>query len=215
MRMIANYYEVDIETIKKCYQHNCYEINADGVIHKKYSEMEEFLRSHDIPIKICRGNLKAKLSDTVTLSIPHTGLTLFSKRAVIHFAVFLRNSQIAEQVRNYILKNKNSIYLPMFKDVKINIHSKENKIYQILKNVFSGIADVKRQVSCGNYHIDYVINDCAIECDEYGHRDRDIKYEKNREKYIKSQGYKVIRYNPDGKEPISCFINRVLINVLQ
>ena len=215
MRMIADYYEVDIETVKKCYQHNCDEINSDGVVHKKYSEMEKSLRSNNIPINICHGKLEAQLSDTVTLSIPHTGLKLFSKRAVIHFAVFLRNSQVAEQVRNYILKNKNSIYLPMFKDVKINIHSKENTIYQILKNVFLDIADVSRQVSCGNYHIDYVINDCAIECDEYGHRDRDIKYEKNREKYIKSQGYKVIRYNPDGKEPISCFINRVLINVLK
>ena len=215
MRMIADYYEVDIETIEKCYQRNKNEIDSDGVVHKKYSEMENVLLRQNVSTKICHGKLEAQLSDTVTLSIPHTGLKLFSKRAVIHFAVFLRNSQVAKQVRDYISKSNNPIYLHMLEDTKVNIHNKENKIYQILKNVFSGIADVKRQVSCGNYHIDYVINDCAIECDEYGHRDRDIKYEENREKYIKSQGYKVIRYNPDGKEPISCFINRVLINVLK
>ena len=207
MRMIANYYEVDIETIEKCYQRNQSEIDSDGVVHKKYSEMEKLLRSNNIQIKFYHGKLEAQLSDKVILAIPHTGLKLFSKRAVIHFAVFLRNSQVAKQVRDYISKSNNPIYLHMLKDTKVNIHNKENKIYQILKNVFSGIADVKRQVSCGNYHIDYVINNCAIECDEYGHKDRNMDYEENREKYIKSQGYKVIRYNPDGKEPISCFIN--------
>jgi len=40
MRMIADYYEVDIHTVTICYNRNQSEIDSDGVVHKKYSEIE-------------------------------------------------------------------------------------------------------------------------------------------------------------------------------
>jgi hypothetical protein len=103
MRMIADYYEVDIEVVKKCYQNNNNEIDSDGVVHKSYSELETVLQGNNIPTKICHGKLEAKLSDVVTLSIPHTGLKLFSKRAVLRFGMLLRDSKIAKEVRTQLL----------------------------------------------------------------------------------------------------------------
>ena len=40
----------------------------------------------------------------------------------------------------------------------------------------------------------------AIECDEHGHKDRDKKYEEQREKHIKKLGITFIRFNPDDSE---------------
>ena len=41
----------------------------------------------------------------------------------------------------------------------------------------------------------------AIECDEFGHLDRDIEYEVKRQKYIENKlGCQFIRYNPDAKD---------------
>jgi hypothetical protein len=103
MRMIADYYEVDIEVVKKCYQNNNNEIDSDGVVHKSYSELETVLQGNNVPTKICHGKLEAKLSDVVTLSIPHTGLKVFSKRAVLRFGMLLRDSKIAKEVRTQLL----------------------------------------------------------------------------------------------------------------
>ena len=44
------------------------------------------------------------------------------------------------------------------------------------------------------YFTDYKL---IIECDEYGHADRDQIKEKNREQHLLSLGNKIIRYNPN------------------
>ena len=103
MRMIANYYEVEFKAIEKCYQRNKNEIDSDGVVHKKYSEMENVLLRQNVSTKICYGKLEAKLSDAVTLSIPHTDLKVFSKRAILRFGMLLRDSKIAKEVRTQLL----------------------------------------------------------------------------------------------------------------
>ena len=50
------------------------------------------------------------------------------------------------------------------------------------------------------YKIDlYFLNaKIAIECDEFGHQDRDAQYEIDREDFVKNQlGCKFVRFNPD------------------
>lgn len=61
---------------------------------------------------------------------------------------------------------------------------------------------MKRQYMIGKYKIDLYFIDykLAIECDEFNHKDRDISKELIREEYIKSQGNKIIRYNPNEKD---------------
>lgn len=61
----------------------------------------------------------------------------------------------------------------------------------------------KRQFAIDTYKIDLYFPDVkvAVECDEYGHKDRDIKYEIERQKYIEEQlGCVFIRYNPDAQD---------------
>jgi very-short-patch-repair endonuclease len=60
--------------------------------------------------------------------------------------------------------------------------------------------NIKRQYSCGIYKIDcyFVMQKIAIECDEFGHKDRDSVYEQDREKYIiNTLKCRFIRFNPN------------------
>ncbi len=59
--------------------------------------------------------------------------------------------------------------------------------------------NVKRQYKFGSYFTDlcFVDNNIVIECDEFGHADRDKTYETNREQYIINNNYSLIRFNPN------------------
>ena len=57
-----------------------------------------------------------------------------------------------------------------------------------------------RQFKVGQYSIDLFFEDqkIAVECDEYGHKDRDKRYESERQKYIEDTlECRFVRYNPD------------------
>ena len=61
------------------------------------------------------------------------------------------------------------------------------------------------------YFPDYKL---GIECDEYGHKNRDVDYEKNREKIIIKDDITLIRYNPDEKDfDIFGVINRIFLHI--
>lgn len=77
----------------------------------------------------------------------------------------------------------------------------ENQTIGFIENVYNDIFNLKRQFSIGKYRVDlyFIEYKLVIECDEYGHYDRDIVEEKEREEYIQSLGNKIIRYNPNEK----------------
>lgn len=77
----------------------------------------------------------------------------------------------------------------------------ENQTIGFIWNCFNEITSLKRQYKFNKYMVDLYFLDykLVIECDEYGHADRDPTYEKTREEYIKSFGNKMIRFNPNIK----------------
>lgn len=103
-------------------------------------------------------------------------------------------------------------------NVKQKITRKEIDIGREL-DLFCKSADIKlmHQKTFHNkkqkYLVDYYLPDhkIAIEIDEYNHKDRDPKYEKNREKYLaETMGCTFVRCNPDSsKFTISGLIGRV------
>ena len=82
------------------------------------------------------------------------------------------------------------------------ILSKEGETFSCISKVFKG-EDMKEQYTVDGYRIDlyFPIHQLAIECDEYGHKDRDIGYEVTRQNHIETKlGCTFIRYNPDAKD---------------
>ncbi len=102
MAQVAQYYEVDINTIKLCYQRNSKEINLDGVIRKTPKDFKNFFNGTTCTfkkIKQERGKLIVNIDDLTTLVIPNRGTRCYSKRAVLRFGMLLRDSEVAKEVR--------------------------------------------------------------------------------------------------------------------
>ncbi len=142
------------------------------------------------------GTLIEKLENTIPLYL--TGnqkiTTFINKTGMVSLMTYSRMPNKEEFVKWY---EKN--YNIKFKVIKL---LKEQETVGQLIKVFD-YKNIKTQYVVGNYRIDLYFIDAkiAIECDEFGHRDREPEYEKTREQHIKKTlGCKFIRYNPDDPE---------------
>ena len=82
------------------------------------------------------------------------------------------------------------------------IESKEQDTIGKIIEVFND-ENYETQFRIGSYRIDLYFLDqkIAVECDEFGHADRDPIKEKTRQTYIQQQlGCEFVRYNPDAKD---------------
>jgi len=112
--------------------------------------------------------------------------------------LLLKILNIPENEILLIINRNNSLY-------------KQTELEDILHNSLENICIIHKQVKCGNYRIDFVLNDnIAIECNENNHIGLDIIYEANRKKYLTECGYRILEYNPDG-DNIFKFINQILL----
>ncbi len=125
-------------------------------------------------------------------------------------------SKCRKNISNELLKflNENlNINIPKY----IRYECKESEILKYIEEAFQNI-EIIYQFRCGNYRIDMVMPfyKIAIECDENNHNNRDIIYERNRELYIRTQGFSLIRFNPDDKHfSIFKVINQIIILVMK
>ena len=132
IRQVADYYEVDFDTLRKCYMRNRLEIDTDGVVTKTPTIFKEIFKGTSCPIKdekdfnrtTCsvkdeeisnktncpiknfeqqHGKLIVQIDDNTRLEIPNRGIKCFSKRAVLRIGMLLRDSKIAQEVRTQLL----------------------------------------------------------------------------------------------------------------
>ena len=123
-----------------------------------------------------------------------------------------------EGVHELVLKSTMSNATDFAKVFGINVHdhkylSKERETLSYILTAFKG-QEMKEQYTVDGYRIDlyFPTHKLAIECDEFGHKDRDIGYEVTRQKYIETKlGCTFIRYNPDAKDfDIFIVINSIM-----
>lgn len=102
-RQVAEYYDVDIFSINRCFQRNRAEIERDGVKSVKRSDMvEETLTEQDVQLKDGPGKISIIYNGGEAV-IPNRGTYAFSKRAVLRIGMLLRDSEIAKEVRTQLL----------------------------------------------------------------------------------------------------------------
>ena len=105
-----------------------------------------------------------------------------------------------------VLKSTMSNATDFAKQLGINIVdnkylSKERETLSYILTAFKG-QEMKEQYTVDGYRIDlyFPIHKLSIECDEFGHKYRDIGYEVTRQNHIETKlGCTFIRYNPDAK----------------
>ena len=103
IRQVADYYEVDIDTLKKCCKRNKDEIILDGVVTKTPRVFKDLLKGQDVPLVQTQTNLVIQIDDNTRLEIPNRGIKCFSKRAILRIGMLLRDSKIAQEVRTQLL----------------------------------------------------------------------------------------------------------------
>ena len=100
-KMVADYYEVDMDTIRQCYLRNKEEIDLDGVIKKKIGDFNESDKLSHSLIKT-KYNISFNINDYKVV-IPNCGILCFSQRAILRIGMLLRDSEIAKEVRTQLL----------------------------------------------------------------------------------------------------------------
>lgn len=88
LRQVADYYEVDIEVVRKVVQRHKDELTSDGMQILKGSQLNRYKASLQVVVP----ELK---------KVPST--QLLPRRAILRLGMVLRNSVVAEKVRTYLL----------------------------------------------------------------------------------------------------------------
>ena len=103
-RMVADYFEVEVDTIQRVYQRNKDEVKDDGVASKNSRDLRGFWSEQNIQIKNFPGGFVVKYGDT-PLNFSNGNVKLFSKRAVLRIAMLLRDSKVAKEIRTQLLNS--------------------------------------------------------------------------------------------------------------
>ncbi|MDA1836488.1 phage antirepressor KilAC domain-containing protein [Bacillus cereus group sp. BY17LC] len=87
-KQVAAFYEVGAEAIRSIIKRHRSELESDGVVHKKYSEIKE-----------------VTVQDELLLSsgVSYRGTYIFPKRAILRVGMLLRDSDIAKEIRTQLL----------------------------------------------------------------------------------------------------------------
>ncbi len=105
VKQVADYFDVDIDTIKRQYQRNQDEFDSDGTCIKTLSDFQSLSGTKSSTLKMAqrRGFLEITLPDNTTLSIPNCGVKCYPKRAILRMGMLLRDSPVAKEIRTQLL----------------------------------------------------------------------------------------------------------------
>lgn len=104
-RQVADYYEVEYETVKKAFKRHIDEFVEDGVSKKGVADFK-CLTGTSCPcqkIVRSRGSVVFSFSNGESITVPNFGINTFPKRAILRMGMLLADSRIAKEVRTQLL----------------------------------------------------------------------------------------------------------------
>ena len=193
--MVADYYEVKKDTVDTIVKRNKYELEKYGLQVISGRDVRKIFNNEKI--NNFRGHFT--ICDEKFANGRNTLINILS---LMFIGMRLTESDIAKQIRKRLLKVDSKLYYEMMPENTLRIKKYESEIGDYLEFSF-GKENVKSQVRCGKYRLDFVLFDqYHIEVDEYGHRGYNEEKEIEREKYIsENTDYITIRYNPQTEMP--------------
>lgn len=181
VEMAANYYDVGKAAIEKIIKRNRQELKEFDIIVHSYKQLIDMFDN---------------------VNVPSRGLTLIPIKGMLKIGTLLCDSEIARLIRERLLEVSPQLYHKLMPENTLRFKKYEEEMGNYLEFSF-GKYNVKRQVRCGKYYLDFVLfNKYNIEVDEYGHCGYDDGKEIKRENYIsQNTDYITIRYNPQTEMP--------------
>lgn len=156
IQQVADYYEVDIEAVKKVFQRNKEELIEDGLIYKSGKEVKDILVGDKMSLTNSRGYFECN-----GVRFAYKNNTLFPRRAILRVGMLLRDSEVAKEVRTQLLNIEEKVS----KEIKIiDINEEEQFMLAIGKAVSKGDASAVAVASADlvafkNRHINKLQND--------------------------------------------------------
>lgn len=98
VKQVAEFYEVDEETVKKTVTRNKEELQEDGLLSMTGSETKKYLGRDKMSTPNFRGGFEVNGT-----RLNNRGNTLFPRRAILRIGMLLRDSPIAKEVRTQLL----------------------------------------------------------------------------------------------------------------
>ena len=202
VEQVANYYEVSKKAIDSIISRHRDELETDGITTLKGDELKEF--------KIQLTDIHSE--ETKIIGKRTANLIILTKKVMVKIAFYLQNNRISEEVKRYLLEVNPKLY-KKFEEETLSVGYKkryENGFEDLLYPLLGKYNKIDKQVRCGEYSIDYVINNgIAIEIDENGHEAYSKENEMIRELFILNSGYKLFRYNTK-KDSLLEFIGEII-----
>lgn len=146
--LVAQYYEVNVETVKWQLNHNRDEFLSDGYKVWKRKELQDLDRELNLLSKKGTFSIVDKEGNEI-LTAPNTGLALWTPRSILRLGMLLRDSKIAKEVRTQLL---NVTEVAKEKDEEIvTQHIDEEK--QLLINIAIASNPMDQMVAVNNYKL--------------------------------------------------------------
>lgn len=146
--LVAQYYEVTVETVKWQLNHNRDEFLSDGYKVWKRKELQDLDRELNLLSKKGTFSIVDKEGNKI-LTAPNTGLALWTPRSILRLGMLLRDSKIAKEVRTQLL---NVTEVAKEKDEEIvTQHIDEEK--QLLINIAIADNPMDQMVAVNNYKL--------------------------------------------------------------
>ena len=122
IKQVAAFYEVGEEAIKAVYMRNSNELNSDGLINKKYTDLSKLQVAS---LKTGKGKVTLSFENGTTLDYPTRGAKVFPRRAILRVGMLLRDSEVAKEVRTQLL----NIEEKTTEEVKVADITEEQQLY--------------------------------------------------------------------------------------
>lgn len=100
VRQVAEFYEVEEDTIVSIYNRHFEELKSDGMCVVKYKELSNFQYES---LKTSKGKVTFFFEDGTLLDFSTRGQKVFPRRAILRIGMLLRDSKVAKEVRTQLL----------------------------------------------------------------------------------------------------------------
>ncbi len=100
-QQVADFFEVEVDAVRKCYQRNRDELDANGTVLLTLSEVDERTGQDVQSVKMRAKRLYCV--DDVYFEANNCATRMFPPRAILNMAMLLPNSRVAKEVRNQLL----------------------------------------------------------------------------------------------------------------
>jgi phage antirepressor YoqD-like protein len=190
---VANYYNVGTEAINSCVKRNKDELENNGLMLLKRSELANVFECPDWTFKSGKGKTEVINGETI-INITNTGLRLFSKRSILNIGMLLEESPIAKEIRTLLLDNHfqlQDVHEKLVNGEEINIDKTsptyfidiETKLREQEKTIISKMTEAIMKGDMQSY--------MAINCEANSIKEQIILLGKEKEELVKPkvQGY--------------------------